>query len=459
MNRILPVLLPISLGIAASGVSAATYSFDLTIVDQDVEPSTTGEVVSFGAPIVNNQGEIAVITNIRTASGITSEIRRYASDNSFTVVARLGDPAPDTGGATYSTFANLSLNNNGVVAWQSGLSGPETANTNIGVFTGINTGLQNRIVQDGDPVPGSTRTVKLFDDPFLRRFEPVIADNGNVYLNTRVSTPGSTILSDDAILTYGTGSGIVAIEGDNVIGTSRLITDFGIEPRIFDGGNILTAAGLDFSDDALVRIGSLGIEKFAEDGDTIDGFTLNEGFFPDNEVAGTSTTGFIANANGFTDVFFADFNGALEAQLAEGDPAPVDNGVLNNLSLMGITDTGEALLWSTLTGDSGNSSLIYFRDSEGDLSPVFWSEDTFEVDGQALSLATLGLNFSGSRMLTDFQSTAFSLDLLMPGGGFRSVLVRAQGDVLPDTTPVPLPASGMLMLGGLAIMATRRRKV
>jgi hypothetical protein len=122
----------------------------------DPAPGTSTTFRNFvGFPVINGAGEVAFVGNFGTPDdeGVFKE-----SGGTLTAIALPGDPAPDTGGATFTDFGGLVLNGAGEVAFTGNLS---SGGTGAFVYHPL-TAQVEKVLADGDMpkvAPGDAREV------------------------------------------------------------------------------------------------------------------------------------------------------------------------------------------------------------------------------------------------------------------------------------------------------------
>lgn len=101
-----------------------------------------------GIPSINDNGDVAFLTDIRTPLGQKQAI--FANEN---IVVSKGDTVPDLAGAKFTSFSNPAHNSGGAVAFVARLGGTVRVGQNTGLFTDIGGDLA-LIIRTGDQAPG-----------------------------------------------------------------------------------------------------------------------------------------------------------------------------------------------------------------------------------------------------------------------------------------------------------------
>lgn len=313
---------------------------------------------------------------------------------SSALIAQQGEPAPGTAGARFGTFGLLSLNAAGEVAFRAFLEGGDVT---PGTASGIftDTGL---VVRAGDTAPdtGGAAFEGFFGQPSLN-------DAGEIAFRDSLVGGGVTRADDAGIFTL---AGPVVREGEAAPGTAGAVFDFFGQPILNDTGEVLFFAGLRGSD-----------------------------------VTGANSSGLFTTS-------------ALVAR--EGDVAPGTGGALFDqfdvfFGAPDLNDGGDAAFLAMLAGPGVTPATdrgLFFGDGLGGLSMLVREGDVLDVGGGDLrTINTLsflnGLSDTGD---VGFQAT------FTDGSSGVFVLEAAA------SAPVPLPASGWLLLAGLGAFGVLRRK-
>ncbi len=139
-----------NMGIWSGGGSGLT----LVARTGDIAPGT-GDNASFskfrGTPALNNAGQTAFLGELfdmpNSGLGIWSE----GGGSGLALVARAGNVAPDTGGASFSSFSTPALNNAGQTAFLGSLTGTGVGNSNDrGIWAEDLSGVLKLIAREGD---------------------------------------------------------------------------------------------------------------------------------------------------------------------------------------------------------------------------------------------------------------------------------------------------------------------
>ncbi len=189
-------------GILRSGINGITTANNqglwlgntLLARENDQAPGTpTGAVFSFFTdPVLNNNNQIAFVgTLLRDQGGVYVDNDLGIWRNN-TLIAREGNPAPDTFGTPqFLEFSSPKINNHGQVAYWASLRYGGSQNTNdSGIW------LDNTIiVREGDAAQGTPQA------NFSRFHDPVLNDNGLVAYKAflRHSTGDTTSSNDSGI--------------------------------------------------------------------------------------------------------------------------------------------------------------------------------------------------------------------------------------------------------------------
>jgi hypothetical protein len=153
--------------------------------------SGLGTPTEFDGPAISSSGIIAFVARGGTADGLV----RMQKGKALQVLMKTGDTAPGTGGATFVTFDDLSINKKGDTAVIATYTNGMTTKTGVFLFT--SKGIIP-IVLNGDPLPGTgggteDGTVpEDIDGPWVNDFDDVAfaADR----INGATSLEGSVFL-------------------------------------------------------------------------------------------------------------------------------------------------------------------------------------------------------------------------------------------------------------------------
>ncbi len=327
----------------------------------DVAPGTDSAVfISPGAPALNNTGETA-FTGLLSGAGVTGANNGGIFTTGVGLVAREGDVAPGTGGATYSRFDNPALNDAGETAFRGFLSGVGVTMANdSGIFA--SSGL---VAREGDESPdtaGATYSGFGF---------PVRNEVGETAFRGFLSGAGVTGNNNEGIFT---SSGLVAREGDVAPGTG------GATYSSFVDGLSLNDAG------------KAAFQAF---------------------LIGASVTG-ANNVGIFTD------SGVVAR---EGNVAPGTGGAtFSAFGSPALNNAGETAFSANLTGagvTGANNSALFLSDRLGEVSLLAREGDVLDLGaGDQRTLNTIsffnGLNAAGDvaflATFTDFSSAILVLE-------------------------------------------------
>lgn len=211
-----PFLVATAVAVAVPlSATAATFSFDTYVLRGDPAPGTDGATFDgFSSPNLNAAGDIAFEARLRGGDVVSLTNNRAIFSSSAGLVARRGDVAPGTDGATFSSFsgnpgAPLSQSSTGEVAFGANLADGDTIPgiNNTGFFT--SSGLA---VRSGDVAPGTGGAQFTGFSNAL----PGVNAAGDIAFVAGLRDPDTnTFLGQGAF----TSSGLVARTGDPAPGT------------------------------------------------------------------------------------------------------------------------------------------------------------------------------------------------------------------------------------------------
>ena len=198
--------------------------------------------------VANNNGDIAFYTLVKPATGGSSSAILAGQPDDLEVVAQMRDPAPESDGALFLTFATESINDAGQVAFKAVLmagpgGAPVDGSNNYGIYTNSNGGLE-RVVREGDPLPGCSNS----DGAVFSTFEEIIvADKGDVFFRSYLKH-GPTVSSsnDGSLWRWRAEDGallLLAREGDRAPSTNSVFKRL-IDFSVSKGGVVALTAEL-----------------------------------------------------------------------------------------------------------------------------------------------------------------------------------------------------------------------
>lgn len=288
----------------------------------------------------------------------------------LTALVLSGDLAPGTGGGTYASLADPSMNDAGTIAFSSALSGGSTIG---GVFIESATG-STAVALRGDPAPGAAgATFQNFSGIRINASEEVIFQS---------SLSGGSIGAGIFLYSGGTLSPIV-LSGDTAPGTGGATYNVPASAGLSDAGSIVFTSLLNggTTSEGVFRVDSGLIGALAVTGGPVPG--ISGALFADFNGASISPAGaavFNCTVSGpglFAKAIFSDRSGLLASVVIEGDSAPgTGGGFFDQLSpyVPRVSSTGGLLF---LAGFSGGSiaSAGFFLDELGFKTPIVFVGD------------------------------------------------------------------------------------
>jgi hypothetical protein len=344
------------------------------------------------------------------------------------LIAREGDPAPGTAGATLGTNINnisyqpTGIIKNGRVLFQSATLGGDTTTTNnLAWFSGV-PGALELVQRKGDVVLGGAVIGALGSVSQMNDSGSIIHD---ATLSTTLGTNPANINNDATLWVYTPGSGntLIAREGDPAPGipgdtlnnASPNSFFFNMGANEFnDAGQALMELDLQgpdvvtgINDKAFYLAGSHGLNLFVRRGDGgpgTDGVfnTLNYATSQLNNSAQIAFEAIIVGGSvqaSNNSGIWTGTAGNLRLVARKGDPAPGSVGAtfgdFNGQFLL-MNDNGQILFNIQLAGgdvnpSTGNASALYCFDPTAGLGLVARGTDAFTVaPGDVRSLASFG---------------------------------------------------------------------
>ena len=329
----------------------------------------------------------------------------------FQLLAREGDPAPGTAGATYdSSFSSLSqqltsLNDSGQALFKSTLTGGDvTGPENDEAWFFGTPGAVSVLAREGDLGPGG-EVVERVSPGFFAQMTPAGVVLHDVGYEVGTGVPAVHEGIDRALWAHVPGQGVFEVlrEGDPtpIPGTTH---DNGIDTwAINTGASSLNAQGqiLIRSDlggpvtaetDSALFIVAIGVQTLVvREGDPVPGLPGMTFTSFNNTSLNLSDTGVVAFEAGFigdgvtefTDTgIWAGLPGSLELILRQGDVAPGTGGKTwgnANGQLLMMNHAGQLIFNISLMEGETSTSSRWFWDPVDGLRPIYIGGDTLEV--------------------------------------------------------------------------------
>jgi hypothetical protein len=393
-----------------------------------LQTATTGGVG--GSPRTTSDGRLFWGSNLLGPGVVTTNdtalFGGYAG--SQVLIAREGDPAPGTTGATFGTNINnltyqpTSIIKNGRVLFQSAtLGGDTTTLNNLAWFSGT-PGALELVQRKGDGVLGGAVIASLGNVSQMNDSGLILHDS---LLSTTLGTNPANVNNDQTLWVYTPGSGntLIVREGDPAPGTAADTLNnaspssffFNVGPNGFnDVGQVLTELDLqgpdvinNHTDKALYLYGPGGPTMIVRRGDVTPGIpgvfgTIN---FATSQLNNHGQVTFEGISIGPTLLATNDTGlylysgGTLQLIAREGDPAPGTVGAVFgdfNGQFMLLNDKGQIVFSNQVIGGDvnpniGNSTCSFCWDPTAGLGLVARGGDAFTVGpGDTRTLASTG---------------------------------------------------------------------
>jgi hypothetical protein len=187
---------------------------ELALVGEVAPGSGGGSYQHFFRLSANDRRQVAFIASVTGGSATKGVF--LVTDGVAAPVALVGDPAPDSGGASYADFGGVSLDVDGAVAFAATLSGGSAGG---GLFL-VDAGGVRAVAVAGDPAPSGVGSYAGV--PFLDRHG--LNDQGTLGFASQLSG-GSA--SWGAFTDAGGSAAVVAVSGDPAPGTGASFSVFG----------------------------------------------------------------------------------------------------------------------------------------------------------------------------------------------------------------------------------------
>lgn len=330
-------------------------------------PGTAGASFTFlGLPSLNAGGETAFFGVL--SGGDVSGPNNFGIFTSSALVARSGDTAPGTGGATFAGFGlDTSLNAAGTAVFNAALSGGDTTpQTGGGLFTAA-----GALVRLGDPAPGTAGA------SFTGLFGPSLNDSGQVAFLGNLTGGDTTEATNRGVFTP---SELIARRGGAAPGTAGALFDNFDLPSQNNAGEVAFAALLSGGDATAATNAGIftGSALVARKGDAVPGLpglTLDALLDPSlNDLGEVAFRGFVDGPGIGPDndeaLFLADGAGGLFTVLRRGAAFDVGGGELRTIANIdfwreGLSDTTLAFRLDFADGSSGIFTATIERSQPG----------------------------------------------------------------------------------------------
>lgn len=336
---------------------------------------------------------VLVLAQAMTGSAEANDITYSAS-----IVTRVGEVAPGTGGAIFQDVNRPVLNDLGEVAFSAVLTGAGTSTTNdYAFFTEGGGGGLRLSAREGDEAPGTGGGIFNFAALPVERYD--LNEQGTTVFSGQVQPAGSPAFIREPMLFADIGSGSVAIvkPGDPIDGVAGSL-EYGLafDPSLNNSGTIAFSA------------------FFSRDG----GATFEAGQF-------------VREANGQANL--VAFNG--------GEAPGTGGKIFTNILTANVSDSGTIVLSSTFNepgGDFSTEGRGIFSDRDGTLSVVTRDGDvapgtsgkTFRGFASATINSTGEVAFHG---FLDDNSVPIGPGIFSEGGGGGLRTVAVEGEDAPGT--------------------------
>jgi hypothetical protein len=175
---------------------------------QSISGATLGQFAGYAVPRLNAAGEIAFAAPLGPGLANTNDSAIFAGmPGALAVIAREGDPAPDTTPGTlfgeseltqnttsmHYDSNGLALSESGAVVFRTSLSGPDVTNANESAIYSNVHGPLALVAREGDWAPGTPGDTSFaeFFDPFGSQVSnPMINAGGRIVFGASLTGPG-----------------------------------------------------------------------------------------------------------------------------------------------------------------------------------------------------------------------------------------------------------------------------
>jgi hypothetical protein len=443
-------------------------------ISGSVRISGNGNHMLFGTALSNG----GVTTTTDTALYVGSPT------SGWSILAREGDPAPGTAGATFSTSfsspstQNTGINNNGFALFKSTLVGGDVAGTtnNEALFAGTAGNLQ-LVLRKGDTLSNGEVVAGVMPS-FISQLNNLNHVLFDISLVQGSGTPAVDATNDRALMLYVPGGGLLELvrEGDSgvypgtILGNATNTWSPSVPACGFTNTDqavlslqVAGSATVGIDDQAIYVATPSGIAPILRKGDAVPGLPgVNFSSF-NNFGLGLNDNGQLFIQVGLTGAVTLDddtamfvTDGAANIQMIarEGSPAPGSGGAVWS-SFSGtsafMNGKGQVQFVNNFVGGAFVGSCTYQYDRELGLRPLVLSGETIEIQpgNPQVTSGSGGVQFNNgdARPLT-YASTGRSQLRLTYEGGRASIVVT------DDRTLNGRPASLSVGTGGTHTLYT-----
>jgi hypothetical protein len=264
-----------------TGIWAQPPAASMTLIarEGDTAAGTGGATfTSFGDPLLQSGNTAIVPASLLVGGAVTTANDSglwFGTSGNLQLFVREGDPAPGAGGATFSGAPVATAVPSGTIAFRFGLTGTGvTSANNIGIWAGSTPASVQLVMRAGDIAPTIGTAVTAFNGV------AVLAD-GSVAINATAATGGSVTTANNQGLFVGLTQPtlqLVARKGDQAPGQPAGVVLNGIGVPIANGNTVgfrtsVTGTGVTTANDSAIFTWSAttGLTTVAREGDAAPG--------------------------------------------------------------------------------------------------------------------------------------------------------------------------------------------
>lgn len=431
--------LPLVIGLAICLPSLASADVAIALTGDPAPGSGGGTFSGFFQPDLNDAGQVTFRATL--TGGTASQGLFIDPGTGLLAIAVAGDLAPDSGGATFSTFGEPVINNSNFVAFSASLSGGTATWGLYSYFGGsITTIATNQTIAPG--TAGGNYTA----------FGSQIAINDAAEVAFVANVGSGSVVEGLFVEGAGVGRAVFLIGDPAPTGVNGTYFDFS-PPAINDAGAVAVTASFFIAPSgstSAVVVEEAGVARAvarvgdpAPDTGTGTYVSFNFSGAPGIDAAGNVYFKSTVTSGTASDGLFVDSTGTDAAVAIQGDPGPGTGGNYRFFSTtrLGTNDAGDVGFSSSILGGSIAQGLF--------LNPVVGPDEAIVLLNDPVPDVTGGTFISlGTSPAINGVGQAALLGTYLDGGGGNTGVF-----LLPEPAGVVQFATALI---SVALLARRR---